>query len=197
MLDMGFIHDIKRILEQLPAERQTLLFSATFSSSIRRLAADLLRDPESVDVAPRNATPTPIRQLVHPVDKARKRHLLAHMVRDRGHGPGAGLHAHQARRQPARRAARQGRHPRHRHPRQQEPVAARARPGGLQEGRGAGAGGHRRRRPRAGHRRLSRTWSTTSCPRCPRTTCTASAAPVARARKARPSRWSRVMNASS
>jgi ATP-dependent RNA helicase RhlE len=86
MLDMGFIHDIKRILEQLPAERQTLLFSATFSSSIRRLAADLLRNPESVDVAPRNATPTPIRQLAHPVDKARKRHLLAHMVRDEDMG---------------------------------------------------------------------------------------------------------------
>jgi len=81
MLDMGFIHDIKRILEQLPAERQTLLFSATFSPTIRRLAEDLLRDPESVDVAPRNATPTPIRQVVHPVDKNRKRHLLAHMVR--------------------------------------------------------------------------------------------------------------------
>ncbi len=80
MLDMGFIHDIKRILEQLPKERQTLLFSATFSTSIRRLAEDLLRDPESVDVAPRNATPVPIRQVVHPVDKARKRQLLAHMV---------------------------------------------------------------------------------------------------------------------
>ncbi len=86
MLDMGFIHDIKRIIEQLPRERQTLLFSATFSTHIRRLAADLLRDPESIDVAPRNATPAPIRQLVHPVDKNRKRHLLAHMVRDREMG---------------------------------------------------------------------------------------------------------------
>ncbi len=86
MLDMGFIHDIKRILELLPKERQTLLFSATFSPTIRRLADDLLRDPASVDVAPRNATPTPIRQLIHPVDKARKRHLLAHMVRRDGVG---------------------------------------------------------------------------------------------------------------
>ncbi len=86
MLDMGFIHDIKRILEQLPRERQTLLFSATFSPKIRRLAEDLLRNPESVDVAPRNATPVPIRQVVHPVDKNRKRHLLAHMVRDRDMG---------------------------------------------------------------------------------------------------------------
>ncbi len=86
MLDMGFIHDIKRILEQLPRERQTLLFSATFSPRIRTLAQDLLRDPESVDVAPRNATAAPIRQVVYPVDRARKRHLLAHMVRDRDMG---------------------------------------------------------------------------------------------------------------
>ncbi len=86
MLDMGFIHDIRRIIDEVPDERQTLLFSATFSKHIRRLAADLLDDPESVDVAPRNAAATPIRQLVHPVDKGRKRHLLAHMVRDRDMG---------------------------------------------------------------------------------------------------------------
>jgi len=86
MLDMGFIHDIKRILEQLPRDRQTLLFSATFTPRIRTLAQDFLRDPESVDVAPRNATAAPIRQIVHPVDRGRKRHLLAHMVRDRDMG---------------------------------------------------------------------------------------------------------------
>ena len=86
MLDMGFIHDIRRIIEQVPDERQTLLFSATFSKHIRGLATDLLDDPESVDVAPRNATAAPIRQLIHPVDKGRKRHLLAHMVRDRDMG---------------------------------------------------------------------------------------------------------------
>ncbi len=81
MLDMGFIHDIKRILEQLPSERQSLLFSATFSPKIRRLAEELLNDPESIDVAPRNTAAAPIRQLVHPVDRGRKRHLLTHMVR--------------------------------------------------------------------------------------------------------------------
>jgi ATP-dependent RNA helicase RhlE len=86
MLDMGFIHDIKRILEQLPKDRQTLLFSATFSPTIRRLADDMLRDPASVDAAPRNAAAAPVRQLVHPVDKDRKRHLLAHMVRGEGVG---------------------------------------------------------------------------------------------------------------
>ena len=81
MLDMGFIHDIKRILQLLPAERQSLLFSATFEPRIRRLAEDLLREPVSIDVAPRNATAAPIRQIVHPVDRHQKRHLLAHMLR--------------------------------------------------------------------------------------------------------------------
>ena len=81
MLDMGFIHDIKRILERLPAERQSLLFSATFNPRIRRLAEELLREPLSIDAAPRNATAAPIRQVVHPVDRGRKRDLLSHMLR--------------------------------------------------------------------------------------------------------------------
>jgi ATP-dependent RNA helicase RhlE len=81
MLDMGFIHDIKRILALLPTERQSLLFSATFSPRIRRLAEDLLRDPVSIDVAPRNAAAAPVRQVIHPVDRDRKRHLLTHMLR--------------------------------------------------------------------------------------------------------------------
>ncbi len=81
MLDMGFIHDIKQILGLLPKERQSLLFSATFSGRIRQLAQELLQDPASIDVAPRNTPAPPIRQLVHPVDKERKRHLLAHMVK--------------------------------------------------------------------------------------------------------------------
>ena len=84
MLDMGFIHDIKRILERLPTERQSLLFSATFSAPIRRLAEELLREPVSIDAAPRNATAAPICQIVHPVDRSRKRELLSQMLR----GPG-------------------------------------------------------------------------------------------------------------
>ncbi len=83
MLDMGFIHDIKKILHELPTERQSLLFSATFTPHIRRLAEELLREPVSIDVAPRNATAAPIRQVVHPVDRSRKRHLLAHMLRSK------------------------------------------------------------------------------------------------------------------
>ena len=83
MLDMGFIHDIKKILQELPTERQSLLFSATFTPHIRRLAEDLLREPVSIDVAPRNATAAPIRQVVHPVDRGQKRHLLSHMLRSK------------------------------------------------------------------------------------------------------------------
>jgi len=83
MLDMGFIPDIKRILALLPTDRQSLLFSATFSPPIRRFAEDLLRDPASVDAAPRNTTVTAIQQVIHPVDRGRKRQLLSHLVRSR------------------------------------------------------------------------------------------------------------------
>src|SRR4029079_2451910 len=65
----------------LPSERQSLLFSATFTTHIRRLAEDLLRDPLSIDAAPQNSTAAPIHQVVHPVDKARKRDLLSHLLR--------------------------------------------------------------------------------------------------------------------
>ena len=80
MLDMGFIHDIRRILALLPKERQTLLFSATFSDDIRRLADAFLRNPVKIEVAPRNAASELISQRVHPVATARKRELLAHIV---------------------------------------------------------------------------------------------------------------------
>ena len=80
MLDMGFIHDIKRILKLLPDRRQNLLFSATYSEDIRRLADGLLHDPELVEVTPRNTTVERVDQLIHPVAKARKRELLAHLI---------------------------------------------------------------------------------------------------------------------
>ena len=82
MLDMGFIHDIKRVLALLPPnhERQNLLFSATFSDDIKRLAGRLLNDPELVEVAPANATADRIEQVVHPVDKVRKRDLLSRLI---------------------------------------------------------------------------------------------------------------------
>ena len=80
MLDMGFIHDIRRVLALLPAERQNLLFSATFPDAVRTLAAGFMRDPVTVEVARRNTPIELIGQVVHPVDKDRKRELLAHLV---------------------------------------------------------------------------------------------------------------------
>ncbi|MEQ1776225.1 MAG: DEAD/DEAH box helicase [Burkholderiales bacterium] len=81
MLDMGFIHDVKRILALLPAQRQNLLFSATFSDEIRELADGLLTKPVMVEVARRNAESELVAQRVHPVGQDRKRALLAHLVK--------------------------------------------------------------------------------------------------------------------
>ena len=80
MLDMGFIRDIRRIIGAMPEKRQNLLFSATFSSEIKQLAAGLLNRPEEIEVAPRHETAALISQVVHPVDKNRKRELLSHMI---------------------------------------------------------------------------------------------------------------------
>jgi ATP-dependent RNA helicase RhlE len=84
MLDMGFIRDIRRILALLPAKRQNLLFSATFSAEIRRLADGLLNAPVTLEVARRNAEAELVSQRVHPVAQDRKRHALAHLVRTGG-----------------------------------------------------------------------------------------------------------------
>jgi ATP-dependent RNA helicase RhlE len=80
MLDMGFIRDIRRVLALLPARRQSLLFSATFSDDIRELARGLLVNPATVDVAPRNTAAELVDQVVIPVDRDRKRQLLTHLV---------------------------------------------------------------------------------------------------------------------
>lgn len=80
MLDMGFIHDIRRVLAKLPAKRQNLLFSATFSDEIKGLASKLLHNPASVEVARRNTASEQIAQSVHFVDKNRKRELLSQMI---------------------------------------------------------------------------------------------------------------------
>jgi len=84
MLDMGFIHDVKRVLKLLPQkeQRQSLLFSATFSSDIKQLAARILNNPQLVEVAPQNATADRIDQQVYKVDKARKRELLSKLIND-------------------------------------------------------------------------------------------------------------------
>jgi ATP-dependent RNA helicase RhlE len=80
MLDMGFIHDIRKILALLPKQKQTLLFSATFSSDIKRLADGLLKSPELIEVARRNTAAENVTQVVHPVDRSRKRELLSYLV---------------------------------------------------------------------------------------------------------------------
>lgn len=79
MLDMGFLPAIKRILQALPEERQTLLFSATFADEIRTLAARFMRDPAEVSVARRNSAAETVEHVVHPVDAERKRDLLLHL----------------------------------------------------------------------------------------------------------------------
>jgi superfamily II DNA/RNA helicase len=81
MLDMGFIPDIKRIIALIPAMRQTLLFSATFSDEIRKLASQFQKDPATVEVARRNEPIALVTQYVHMIDANRKRELLSHLVK--------------------------------------------------------------------------------------------------------------------
>ena len=80
MLDMGFIHDVKKILALVPKEKQSLLFSATFSDEIRDLASALLKDPQHIQVTPRNTTVQRITQVIHPVGRGKKKALLAHII---------------------------------------------------------------------------------------------------------------------
>ena len=79
MLDMGFIHDIKKVLAVLPQKKQSLLFSATFSDEIKALADRLLNKPVLIEVARRNQTAELIAQKVHPVGREMKKDLLAHL----------------------------------------------------------------------------------------------------------------------
>nr|WP_297457394.1 DEAD/DEAH box helicase [uncultured Halomonas sp.] len=80
MLDMGFIHDIKKLLRLLPAKRQNLLFSATFSDEIQQLAGKLLDNPTLIEVARRNTTAESVDQAIYRVDREQKRELLAHLI---------------------------------------------------------------------------------------------------------------------
>jgi ATP-dependent RNA helicase RhlE len=82
MLDMGFIHDVKKVLALVPAEKQSLLFSATFSDDIRGLARGLLHDPQSIQVTPSNTTVQRITQVIHPVGRNKKKALLAHIINE-------------------------------------------------------------------------------------------------------------------
>lgn len=80
MLDMGFIHDIRKVLALMPKKKQTLLFSATFSNDIKQLSKGLLNSPALVEVAQQNTTAERITQIVHPVDKTKKRKLLSFLI---------------------------------------------------------------------------------------------------------------------
>ena len=80
MLDMGFIPDIRRIQKLLPDSKQTLMFSATYSPEIRKLAHDYLSNPVEINVTPKNAAAHTVEQVLHPVDKRRKSELLQHLV---------------------------------------------------------------------------------------------------------------------
>ena len=82
MLDMGFIHDIKKVLALVPKQKQVLLFSATFSDEIRDLANGLLRDPLHIQVTPRNTTVQRITQTIHPVGRSKKKALLTHIINE-------------------------------------------------------------------------------------------------------------------
>ncbi|MBU0588901.1 MAG: DEAD/DEAH box helicase [Gammaproteobacteria bacterium] len=82
MLDMGFIHDVKKVLAVVPKEKQSLLFSATFSDEIRDLANGLLKNPQSIQVTPRNTTVQRITQVIHPVGRGKKKALLAHIIQE-------------------------------------------------------------------------------------------------------------------
>ncbi len=81
MLDMGFIHDIKKVLAIVPAQKQSLLFSATFSDEIKALADRLLNKPALIEVARRNQTADTIAQKVHPVGRELKKDLLTHLIK--------------------------------------------------------------------------------------------------------------------
>jgi len=80
MLDMGFIHDVKKILAMVPKDKQSLLFSATFSDEIRDLAATLLKNPQSIQVTPSNTTVQRISQVIHPVGRGKKKEVLVHII---------------------------------------------------------------------------------------------------------------------
>lgn len=82
MLDMGFINDIRKVLAVLPKQKQTLLFSATYSKDIKKLSDSLLNSPVLVEVARENQSAEQIKQVIHPVDKERKRELLTHLIKE-------------------------------------------------------------------------------------------------------------------
>ncbi len=153
MLDLGFIKPIRRIVRDLPRKRQNLFFSATMPPDIRKLAGELLHDPQEVSVTPAATTVDRVEQTVIHVDAPRKRDMLVELFADAGADARDRVHAHQARRRPRRPHPRRSGDQRARHSRQQEPGPARARACRVPFGPGARAGRDRHRRARHRHRR--------------------------------------------
>ena len=121
MLDMGFIHDIRKILVLLPTKRQqNLLFSATFSDDVRKLAKGLIYNPIEISVTPRNSTAQAVEQWIHPVDKKQKPTLLAHLIHTH-QWPGTDIFSHQTRSRPLSTTAQQTTNQNFGYPRQQKP----------------------------------------------------------------------------
>ncbi len=189
MLDMGFIRAIRRIIAALPQRRQTLLFSATFSEEVRTLARSLLREPLTIDIAPRNTPTELVDHRVYHVEAAAKQTLLLRLIVDEAveqslvftrtkHG--ANRLAERLERDGLRCAAIHG----------NKSQGARTR--ALEDFKRVACGCWLQpTSPRAVWTSMScRTWSISSCRTCPRTMCTASAAPGVRARAVAPSRWS-------
>ncbi|MCP3967783.1 MAG: DEAD/DEAH box helicase [Lentisphaerae bacterium] len=82
MLDMGFIHDIRKVLELLPEKRQNLLFSATFPKAVKKLSHQILHEPVTIEADRKNSTAEKVKQVVHIIEKGQKRHLLSHLIRE-------------------------------------------------------------------------------------------------------------------
>ena len=153
MLDMGFIRDIKKLIALMPRKRQNLMFSATFSDEIRKLASGLLHQPAEIDIAPRNATAEGVHQSVHLVETSRKRELLSHLIRSNNWEQvlvftrtkhGANRRPRSSRRRRARsEAIHRQQEPGGAHPEALEPIQVRP---------GSGAGSDRHRGPRPRHR---------------------------------------------
>lgn len=189
MLDMGFIHDIRKILNILPAKRQNLLFSATFSDDIRELADRLLDKPALIEVARRNTTAETVEQRIYPVDRERKRELLAKLVRDNDwHQVLVFTRTKHGANRLAEQLTRDGIPALAIHGNKSQSARTRA----LTEFK---AGRCACWLPPTSPRAVStstncRTWSTSTCRTCRKTTCTVSAARAARVRRARRSRWS-------
>ena len=184
MLDIGFIHAIRRVMSHVPTKRQSLFFSATLPKDIAALAAELLKDPATVKVVPVATTAERVEQRVIHVDQAAKKAVLAKLLGDACGDPGDRVHAHQAPRRPGDPPS-PGRRRRGRgDPRQQVAEQARAGAGRLQ-GRHAPAFWSRPTSPRAASMSTrSATWSISTCRTWPRPTSTASAVPPAPARRA-------------